>query len=177
MTASEQQALEFSFPVDLATLDPSGARFTVEASAAERPRIARRLGAPAVDALTGDFTLTPTATGLSVEGRLRARLRRQCVVSLETLTEQIDEPFTIAFAREPASEPDREEALSEEPVELLEGASVDLGELLVQELALAMNPYPRKAGAPPLDAASGPSQADSPFAVLAAGVAEPDQQE
>lgn len=169
---------EFSAPVDLADLAPSRARFEIEADAKTRARIAVRLGAPEVERLSGEFVLKPTWRGLMVEGRLRARLARQCVASLTAMTEEIDTPFTIAFAREAASEPDRNEDAAFDAPEPLQGDTLDLGELLVQELALTMNPYPRRTDADPLEATGGEPERDSPFAALAGrDIAEPDPQE
>jgi hypothetical protein len=38
---------------------------------------------------------------------------------------------------------DEEAGLSDKPVELIQGDSIDIGEVVAQWLALALNPYPR----------------------------------
>jgi hypothetical protein len=45
-----------------------------------------------------------------------------------------------------------------------EGALIDVGELLVQQLSLAMDPFPRKAGAPSLVDQFGAQHEESPLA-------------
>ena len=62
---------------------------------------------------------------------------------------------------------------SEDPPEPLEGGALDLGELVSEELALALDPYPRKPGVAPVDLSFGApeeesDEEDSPFAALAA---------
>jgi hypothetical protein len=56
-----------------------------------------------------------------------------------------------------------------EPIEPLEGEVIDIGEAVAQQLSLALDPFPRSAGAlPSSDDLSGTGiVAESPFAVLA----------
>ncbi len=59
---------------------------------------------------------------------------------------------------------------ADDPPELLEGSSIDLGTLALEYFVLAIDPYPRAPGAELLAEAADPpeSESDSPFAALAA---------
>lgn len=130
--------------------------------------IAARLDIPAVEALKGVMTVKPTAEGATVEGEVEASLTRQCVVTLEPIAERVAESFVIRYARESDEAPEIELDLDDEWTEPLAGDTLDLADILVQQVALAMDPYPRKPGAEaPADLRPSPEQV-SPFAALKA---------
>jgi uncharacterized metal-binding protein YceD (DUF177 family) len=137
--------------------------------------IAARLDVPAVEALTGTLRVTPTAEGAAVDGSVEARLARQCVVTLEPMEERIAEKFAIRFARESDAASEVELDLDDEWTEPLSGDTLDLADILVQQVALAMDPYPRKPGAEaPAELRPSPEQV-SPFAALKALKPDADQ--
>ncbi len=185
MSIAPDPDLEFSFPVDVTSLPAAGRRYTIEADAAARARVAVRLGLKDVGALAASFALMPRAGGLvNVTGAVEAAVTQTCVVTLAplpaALKEEVEVTFT-AFPLKPApkakagkAEDDEEEllALGEEdpPEEALDGV-IDLGELAVEYMALGLEPYPRAPGAA-FDAAvwagkGGKNEPESPFAVLA----------
>ena len=158
--------VEFPRPWKAEAMLTGEAAVEVAATADERAAVARRLGVPAVAELACAFRLGPVpgASGrIAAAGRLRARLTRECVVSLEPFEESVNEDFRVCFV--PAgteSEDDDPDADDEIPYV---GSAVDLGEAAVEQLALSMAPYPRKPGAELAgDAGDG---AASPFAMLA----------
>ncbi len=157
---------EFSFSINLGELSSSGKCFQLKTGREERQRIARRLGVIAVRECEGEINIRATKTIIDVSGSLRAELTRECVASLEEMEETIADSFELQFFRsEKALEAieDEEEA---EFAEVHEGDIFDLGELLVQQLSLAMDPFPRKPGASSLAAEFGAGEDASPFAVL-----------
>jgi uncharacterized metal-binding protein YceD (DUF177 family) len=142
--------------------------FKVESTADERDAVAGRLQESLVQALTCDFVLrrqigTKRGGEIAADGRLRASVQRECVVSLELFVEQIDEKFHLRFVPEGSeSEDDDPDSADEVPYA---GTVIDLGEAAVEQLALALDPYPRKPGAAlPDDFLDAPS---GPFAALA----------
>lgn len=162
-----KQGEPFSLTVSVNDLPPTGRHLTIEADAASREQIARRLEIPAVEHLAGAFDVTPREGGLTVKGELKAHLTRQCVASLESVEETVAEPFEIRFSREAAQEGGEIAVDPEtEAPEPLESDVLDLAEILIQQLALAMTLYPRKEGAPPLAEAYGEERAISPFEAL-----------
>ena len=137
----------------------------VAAETKECAAVAERLGVPAVAELDCRFRLArvPAEAGRIVaQGRLRARLTRECVVSLDEFQERIDEEFRVRFVPE-GTESDDDDPETDDEIPYA-GSTIDLGEAAVEQLALAMSPYPRKPGAELGDDA-GP-QAASPFAAL-----------
>lgn len=179
--------LEFSFPVDVTSLPPTGRHYAIKADATARARVAMRLGLQDVGVLTAAFDLTPRAGGLvKVTGAVEASVTQTCVVTLAplpaTVKEDIEVTYTIFAPKTGASktkagkagEEEEEELVSlgeEEPSEEALDGLVDLGELAVEYMALGLEPYPRAPGASFEDASwagkGEKSEPESPFAVLA----------
>jgi len=179
----EPAAPEFSAPQDVRALCGRSKRFRLEADAPARARIAARLRVPAVERLEGDVELAVTKAEIRATGVLRAALTRECVASLEEMTETVEDPFDVVFLR---ARPDAGAAASggetdagtEQAAEDWDAPEVheedvfDLGEFLTQQLSLAMDPFPRKPGAESLAARYGEDGPVSPFADLAARIEE-----
>lgn len=147
-------------------ITPQGAHVELEADVGTREAIANRLGVPGVVALKGAFEVSKSAGGVEVEGTIDAIVRRECVASLEIFDEKVRETFEIRFARGGSGGAEIE--IDEETPEPLEGDTIDLGEILIQQLSLALDPYPRKPGAASLADAYAPEAKISPFSDLKA---------
>jgi uncharacterized metal-binding protein YceD (DUF177 family) len=159
-------------PTPVASLPKTGQMIAFDASEAERAAVAAFLDLPSVERLAAELTLRPARGGVHVEGRVRAGLHQTCVATLDPFPVAIDEPVDVRFAPPealgPISGKEIERRLDDEdPPEPLEGGAVDLGALAVETIALALDPYPRKPGAPPADVSIG-DPVESPFAALAA---------
>ncbi len=156
--------LPYSEPVRLHQVG-AGLSRTLIPDAAARARIARALDLASLDAFAADMTLAPAAAGWRLSGRLRARLAQTCGITLEPLPLEIDEPFSVALAE--ADEAETEEiviTVDDESPDLIEDGRVDLGQYAVEQLALRLDPFPRKPGA---EFVQPPEPAEiSPFAVL-----------
>jgi uncharacterized metal-binding protein YceD (DUF177 family) len=105
---------------------------------------------------------------------LQAEATQSCVVTGVPLAVAIDEPFRILFAP-PGKAGDGEEIeLSADECDIIEhdGLAIDLGEAVAQSLALALDPFPRAAGAEEVLARAGVvregEEAVGPFAALKA---------
>lgn len=149
-----------------------GERLDLTADDEERARIAERLGLPALDRLDAHVTLERDGTEVRARGRLKASLQQSCVATGEPVPEHLDEPFAIDFIPEPAdARADEEIELGEEECDTVfyDGSAIDLGTAIADTLALAMNPYPRSAGADAaLKEAGVLTEAEAgPFAALA----------
>ena len=188
MSAEAKSTPEFSFPLDVTALAPSGRVYRVTASEAERAAVAERIGVQKVDALSASFEVTPGAGGIvKVTGTAEATLTQTCVVSLAPVPASIKEMIETSFITEELAEAkakkrkskddEEEEELSpmgEDPPELAREGRIDLGELAVVHVALALDPYPRAPGAAFDPAVWGISDENdenptpsSPFAALA----------
>ncbi|MEL7202382.1 MAG: YceD family protein [Pseudomonadota bacterium] len=133
--------------------------------------IAKRFAIPAIAAVKGTLTLVPTAHGVQICGRFTAALTRECVASLEPLAEHIDETVDVTFDRR-VTDGDEDAIMDQladgQDAEPLRGDDIDVGEFLVQQLSLAMDPFPRKPGAPSLVERYGAAPEPSAFDALKA---------
>jgi hypothetical protein len=145
----------FTRPMRVSGLGDAAVERLVEADSAECARLADLFGLPAILALRGDFVLTHERGGVIGAGlrlRLRARVRQVCVVSLEEFDADVRESVALRFV--PAArvkegvEVELDPETLEGPDEIFYGGDViDLGGVLAEQLALALDPYPRKPGA------------------------------
>ena len=176
---------EFSRPIRVSRIAPasgdspaSAIEQTVVASGEECRALAGRLGVPAVGSLVCSFRMLPVGHGaVEAAGELRAELTRICVVSLEAFETTVVERFVVRFVPASRTQPASDEIDPEAPDEIgYEGGQIDLGEAASEQLALALDPYPRMPGVArpgqavaetePEDPAAD-ADAPSPFAALA----------
>ncbi len=170
---------EFSRIIDIESTPKDGAHFDITADGNERKALARRLGIIAVERLEAALDLCPLGAGatVAVTGRFAADIVQACVVSLEPVRSHVAAPIALRFA--PPAGPTREvvvEPEGEDPPDPLIDGAIDLGEAVAEQLAMAIDPYPRleKAEidnrwyeAPPLDTDSDNLEsAGGPFAAL-----------
>ena len=97
--------------------------------------------------------MTPKSGGrFQVTGRVRARVGQTCVVTLDPIENDIDEPIDLIFAP-PEQIPQLADLVDEaaesdeeipDPPEPIENGVIDLGRLATDALFLAVDPYPRK---------------------------------
>ena len=149
--------------INVEDLPPGGADFLIDADESERRAIARRLSIPGLSRLSGAVRATPFKGGVAIRLTLDAISERQCVVSLEPMTETISETIDMRFDR---AFPENDVEEGDILVEPLEGDAIDLGELLVQHLSLSLDPYPRIPGADSLMEKYRSAASPSPFATL-----------
>ena len=151
----------------------------LEASDEERLALALAYDLPAIASLTAHITLTKRhAPVIRVTGRLTARLTQICVVTMEPFESHISESIEIEYAP-PAYVTEVWERLAQleasgsteeapEPPDQIVDGKIDLGALVTEALALALDPYPKKpGGAFEAPEEPEPDPDESPFAVLA----------
>lgn len=156
-------SVELSRPLTIARIGATPLATEVIADPEECRRLAGRMRIPSVLALTCGFVLRREPGAIRADGQLRARVVRVCVVSLDEFETEIAEAFTLRFVPEGAESAEIDpEADDEVPYA---GATIDLGETAAEQLALALDPYPRKPGATLEEEAP---IASSPFASLEA---------
>jgi uncharacterized metal-binding protein YceD (DUF177 family) len=160
---------EFSRPFVADRLGASPVTETLLATPAECAALATRLRLVALDQLSATVTLERTLSGLvHVSGRLEADVVQTCVVTLAAFPSHVEDSFTVDFGD--AAEGHGEEIevdVDYDPPEPIEDGIIDIGELVVQYLALALDPHPRAPGAALDPAWSGADVAEmSPFAIL-----------
>lgn len=137
---------EMHRPIAVDRIGPHGHAAEIKATAPECVAIAVRLLLPAVASLRCHFQLHPQPGGrIAVSGTLNAVLSQICVVTLEPFSAKIEEKFRIRFVPE-GRESDDPDPESDDEVPY-SGAEIDLGEAAIEQLALALDPYPRAPGA------------------------------
>lgn len=146
---------------------------TVEREA--REAIAAQLKVTAVERLQVKLRAVRFRGGIRVTGQLRALVTQPSVVSLEPVTEDIEEPVDRIFLpggeKAYAGKADAEVFVDLEGDDLpdhFEGNEADLSDLIVETLALSIDPYPRLEGESVGIAGNVEDEDDSPFAGLKA---------
>jgi uncharacterized metal-binding protein YceD (DUF177 family) len=160
-------AAEFHRPVNVARLGGAGIDQTIIARPAECEAIAVRLRIPAVSSLEATLYAHPGSRGrlIEVEGTLRASVTQTCAVTGENFDSTIVDQIKALYGEEvPGAEPDPQSDWDD--IEPIENGEIDIGELAVQHLALALDPYPRKPGAVLTGLEEG-EKPRNPFSVLA----------
>lgn len=165
-------APEFSH---LISADQIGVQETVReiaANPAERARLAERFGLVSLDRLTASLSLRRRRGLVEVSGQFEADLVQACVVTLEPVPAHLVESFTVAFG--PAASSAGGEVVvsveAEDPPEEIVDGRIDLGEAVAQQLAVAIDPYPRSPAAEAVgsDEPEAGKGRTSPFAALEA---------
>lgn len=143
----------------------AGLDLVVEAKPEELAAIAARLLLPAVSRLRCALRLKRLESSIiEGSGSLEAAVTQTCVVTLEEFPQAVTEAFVVRFVPE-GTESDDDDPESPDEIPYPAGA-IDMGEALIQQLALALDPYPRQPGLPePADEAA---DVPHPFAALAA---------
>src|SRR5689334_20371983 len=169
-------------PIAVAQIPETGLHRDLEADQTIRNAVADVGDLREVLSVQASFDVTPMSGGrFQVAGHVRARVGQTCVVTLEEIENDIDEPIDLIFAPpeqipqmaalvDEAAESDEE---TPDPPEPIENGMIDLGRVATDALYLAVDPYPRKPDAvfePVLEAAD---PEDHPFAALKALKVEP----
>lgn len=131
----------------------TGLHLEIDAPEPVRAEIAGLAGLRELGRLSGVFDLTRRGAGVRVTGNVSARVGQTCVVTLEPVESDIDEPVDLRFAPQavaPASAKSETVAAhtsDEDPPDPLFGGKLDLGAIATEFLLLGIDPYPRKPGA------------------------------
>jgi uncharacterized metal-binding protein YceD (DUF177 family) len=164
-------------PVTVAQIPDTGLHRDFEADRAVREAIAEAGGLREVLSASASLDVTPKSGGrIHVTGHVRARIGQTCVVTLDPIENEIDEPIDLVFAS-PEQIPDLSDLVDEaaeseteipDPPEPIINGVIDLGRLATDALFLAVDPYPRRPDAifQPAEEAADPE--DHPFAALKA---------
>jgi len=139
---------EFSRVVSLKDLGKDELRLDLVASTEECAALARRFELSAIAGLRATGSLWRLGGGrVRLRVKLRAEVSQTCVVTLDPVVNQIEEDLDILFethindsaALDMSFDPNSDR-------EPLTGDSLDVGEIVAEELALSLDPYPKKPG-------------------------------
>jgi uncharacterized metal-binding protein YceD (DUF177 family) len=150
----KQEKSEIERIIDVERLGASGSTaLDIAASESERAALAKRFGFLSLPAFSARVTIDRRPGGrVVVEGRLRGKIVQACILTLDPVTQDLDETFRIVFRQDLTEERDPEsgEALvspQADAPEPLSGNMLDVGEIVAEQLSLAADPYPRRPGA------------------------------
>jgi hypothetical protein len=153
---NEHTTSPVSFAVNVARLPKKGLPVVIEADAAQRAALAAAHGLRAVERFAATLDVNSWKKGgVRIAGRVRADIVQDCIVTLEPVSEAVDEEISALFLPEssklvvPKRSAEGEillDAEGEDAPEPFSGDMVDVGQLAEEFFALGINPYPRKAG-------------------------------
>lgn len=163
--------------VNVAQIPDTGLHREIAADEAARKAMADVAELREVISAQAEFDLQPKRDGsYHVTGRVQARIGQTCVVTLEPMESDIDEPVDLTFVPpdqipEMASlvdEAERSDGDTPDPPEAIENGVIDLGRVATDALYLAVDPYPRKPDAVFEPVVEVVDPEDHPFAALKA---------
>ena len=133
---------EFSRSVPVQSITKKPITQTLNASAEECAVLAARFNLPKIHSLKAQLKLWHDGIDVVVSGSIHAKLAQECVLSLEAFDTVLQDSFMTKFR----STNGKGECLiddDEGDVEPILGEYIDLGELVAQNFALALDPYPK----------------------------------
>ena len=164
-------------PVTVLQIPEGGLRRELDADEAVRKAMAEIADLREVLSAHASFDVTPKSGGrFHVAGKVRARVGQTCVVTLDPIENEIDEPIDLIFAP-PEQIPELADLVDDtaesnvqtpDPPEPIVNGIIDLGRLATDALLLAIDPYPRKPDAVFEHEVTAPDPEDHPFAALKA---------
>ncbi|WP_368415459.1 DUF177 domain-containing protein [Falsiroseomonas sp.] len=159
---------EFSRPTRLG-LDPR--EVALDATAPECTALAERFGILGIGSLSARIKLEPETGGsIRARGLLVAEVEQACIVTLDPVRQQVRARIDLRLLGE-GDTPGDDDPDSPDEIET-SGGFVDLGEAVAEQLALALDPYPRAEGAelpafdPPEEPEPEQPAKPNPFAAL-----------
>ena len=148
-----------------------GVTLRLEPDESQRAAIARQLNLESLPALTADVIVKPWLDGAEITGRIDAVVGQICGVSLDPFEQPLEgEIFVQAVPADSPNAPSHHgdelelDPDAADPPDVLDGDAIDLAAVVIEHLALEIDPFPRKPGA---EFDFKPAEDEtSPFAVL-----------
>lgn len=169
----------FSYLVKVGHVSANPVTVRLSADAGERAALAQTWKVLAVGMLEAELDVSRwKRDGVRINGTVRAQLTQACVVTLDPVEAQIEEPFEALFVPEGSRLARMEGGESGEVIvdaegpdmpEPFTGDAIDAGAVVAEFVALAIDPYPRKDDvefSSHLEGADDDRKDGSPFAVL-----------
>jgi len=160
--------------VTLAEVQRGTVKRSLAADEAARARIAKALGLESLGRLEAEIQAKAWLDGLEISGRWSARIGQVCGVTLDPFESELSGDVHVRALPEGSAAlggPDESggeldlDPEADDPPDVLESDRIDLGAYVVEDLSLAIDPFPRKPGA---EFAAPEDKGElSPFAVLA----------
>lgn len=164
---------EFSYLVPLDRLGSLEVVAQLSAGRGEREALAQRFDLLSLDSLSATVRLRRRSDKglIALRGQFSATVAQACVVSLEPVTSRLEESFELLYSTESGDAVDEDAVIdfsAEDLPETVDPEGIDVGEAVAQQLAVALDPYPRRADAclPKEISTAAEAIEESPFAGL-----------
>ena len=161
----------WSHPIAWSAPGTVESRLHLQADADDRALVARFLDLEGVSKLEASISARAWLDGMELNGRIVAVVTRLCGVSLEAFDESVDAPLHMRLV--PVGSPNAPveydgevivDLNADDPPDVVDGGGIDVAAYVVEALALALDPFPRKPGA--VFEAPAETPAASPFSIL-----------
>ena len=160
----------WSVNVRMSEVPDSGLVRQLQAGASELEGVRRELDLLALERLEAEVRLKPWFDGVEVSAAWSASFAQSCSVSLERLDQRLSGDFLVHVVPNGSLHAPTDEQLADidldavDPPDVSEDGTVDIAALVVEHVALEIDPFPRKEGAEFSQPEGNPEL--SPFAVL-----------
>ena len=161
---------ELSHVLYLSDLPDTGTTINLSVPAETRAALAKRFDLLALDHFNASLLVSwrDRKGAVSVTGSLDAEVVQTCVVTLEPVRQTVNETLDLVYSLEQDAGDTTIDPYGAEP---LEGDELDVGEIVAEELALALDPYPRSLDLSELSSAlrveEDTPRREGPFDILA----------
>jgi uncharacterized metal-binding protein YceD (DUF177 family) len=160
--------------VRLDEVPPEGRKYEFQADEEVLQFLVEHAPITELSRFSGRIELRQMRGGFQAQGRLRAAVVQECVVTLEPIETELDIELVRVYLRGQEPEPEVNtngevfvDLESSADNEWFEGEKLDLSDLIFEQFLLALDPYPRKEGAEMPDLGNDAEAKEaSPFAVL-----------
>jgi hypothetical protein len=162
----------FDWRVPLRDITANGKSGSHSASPAECKELALVLDILACESLKVDYKIQPLRSGIyRLTGHILADVKQRCVVTLEPISEHIDEAINTELRpadmlTEGVQDVEEMGILETPDFAPIEDDVIDLGLIVLEHVSTAINPYPRLPGVELEVKVAGDEAAVNPFAAL-----------
>lgn len=140
----------FSYPIAVDELSSAARKYEIKATPKDLEYLAEVLKVPSVKNCVATLwlRLNPKEHKLSVSGKLKAALELQSVVSLEFFEQKYDSSFELLYDTKATYKDIREMEpdYDDDVPDIIIGGQLDLGEVVIEQVALLIDDYPRREG-------------------------------
>ncbi|MFV0322227.1 MAG: DUF177 domain-containing protein [Alphaproteobacteria bacterium] len=145
-----EQKLPINWQINIAPNDKQPKIFEFALEPSQYSQVANWLNIVAIKKLSAKITVQRNhAQKAVVKGKINTNLVQSCIISLEDISENLN----IIFERHLTDNIILPDSLNEEDwenlddeQELWDGKNINLGEIILEEILINKNPYPRKKG-------------------------------
>ncbi len=140
----------FSYPIEVDGLSSSVKKYQITASAKDLVYLTEVLKVPAVKSCTAEIWLKHNRRDhtLDVTGKVKAELELTSVISLENFDKVYEGDFALHYDTKATYKDirDMEPEFDDDVPDIVEDGKIDLGDIIIEQVALMIEDYPRKDG-------------------------------